>query len=155
MSNLTKEQITLLEKRKADFAEIHHQRVAILIGFFKDIGFENASTVMFNASAFTSPLSEWMKAQTVSPENRNKVILRLAYFVGEYLLQHYRGDWYVNDWIQSKNFAKIVVGKFDGIRVGVSIDPFAVAAEYIDSGPGRDLSTLLQNIGSQLEAYRL
>lgn len=155
MSTLNNEQTTLLENRKAQFPDIHQQRVMILIGFLKDLELENPSTVMFNAAAFLNPLSDWMKTQTVSPENRNKVMLRFAYFIGEYLLQHYRGDWYVNELIQSKNFARIVVGKFEGIRAGVSIDPFAVAAEYIDSGSGRDLSTLLQNICSQLEEYRV
>lgn len=152
---LDKEKLQLLEKRKEQFEDIHHQRVMILIGFLKDLEFENPSTVMFNAAAFLNPLSDWMKTQTVSPENRNKVMLRFAYFIGEYLLQHYRGDWYVNELVQSKNFAKIVVGKFDGIRAGVSIDPFAVAEEYVDSGPGRDLTVLLQTICKELDAYRV
>lgn len=152
---LDEEKLQLLEKRKEQFQDIHHQRVMILIGFLQDLEFARPSTVMFNAKAFLNPLSDWMKTQTVSTENRNKVMLRFAYFIGEYLLQQYRGDWYVNELIQSKNFAKIVVGKFDGIRAGVSIDPFAVAEEYIDSEPGRDLSVLLQNICKDLEEYRV
>lgn len=152
---LDKEKLQLLEKRKEQFHNIHHQRVEILVEFLIDLGFEKPSTVMFNAAAFLYPLSDWMKTQTVSLENRNKVMLRFAYFIGEYLLQHYRGDWYINELIQSKNFAKVVVGKFDGFRVGVSIDPFAVAEEYVDATPGRDLAVLLQTICKEMEQYRV
>lgn len=52
---LNNEQIKLLEKIKSQFPDIHHQRVMILINFLNDIGFDKASTVMFNASAFLNP----------------------------------------------------------------------------------------------------
>lgn len=153
MSTLSIEQEQLLKKRKAQFDDIHYERVNVLITFLRDLGFENAVTIMFDAKNFLEPLSNWMKEQKVSDENRNWASLRFAYFIGEYFVQRYNGNWYVNERVESKYFAKIVVGKFTNVRQGVCIDAFDVAMEYVNSPEGRDLSLLCREISAEIEKY--
>jgi hypothetical protein len=71
--------------------------------------------------------------------------------IGEYFVQKYDGCWFVNDIATSQNFARYVVGEFVHLNhSGISIDPFELAAEFVNTPTPRNLTSLLNEVDDEL-----
>ncbi len=98
-----------LEKRKIAFPAFLHERMPVLTSFFTDLGVANPAFVLLDAQNYIDPFDNFMKDEVVSVESRSWILTRVGYFLGEYLVQKYSGDWYLNENSQSRNYLRYVV----------------------------------------------
>lgn len=124
----------------------------VLVAFTEQLGVTPAHAVLTDAVAFAPLLATALRDQQVeSADDRVWLLTRVGYYAGEYLVQRHGGCWFVNDDPASPSFARFVVGRFAALRgTSARVDPFAVAAEYVDGLPGADLVALLGDIDTAL-----
>lgn len=134
--------------RRAQFDAFYSELIPVLVSFVDRLGITPAHAVLTDAVAFAPLVGTALRdMQVESSEDRVWLLTRVGYFVGEYLVQHHGGCWFVNDDPDSASFARFVVGRFAALGGSQArVDPFAVAAEYVDSLPGVDLPALLADV---------
>lgn len=85
------------EKRNVAFEEFFSLLIPTLVDFIEKIGIKPSHFVLKQAVAYTPHVDEaLMNMAVVSPDDRNWLITRMGYFIGEYFAQKYGGCWYVN-----------------------------------------------------------
>ena len=129
-------------ERPASFDTFHAELAPVLIDFIDALGIEPAQEVLKQAGDYLPyverALSEMAIADT---EDRNWLLVRMMYYIGEYFAQQYGGHWYVNDTPGSHVFGRCVVGKFS--NGGPLVDPLAIASAYVDLPCPRPLAALV------------
>ncbi len=143
-----------LEKMKTAFPAFLHERMPVLTEFFTDLGVSNPALVLIDAKSYIEPLESFLKDQTINLESRTWIVTRVGYFLGEYFVQEYTGDWYLNENIQSRNYLRYVVGHFDGFNEAISIDPFEIAIAYIDSNAPRSIIQFIEEVSRELASNK-
>lgn len=146
------ERETLVE-RQASLERMLSERMPVLADFFQRLGHTDGAMVLVEAPRFVGPLDAFLRQQVITQEDRAWILARVAYFVGEYLVQRHGGIWFVDDDAESRHFLRIVVGRFsDGTNSVARIDPFEVAAALVDHRPPRSLAGTLEGIEAELAA---
>lgn len=133
----TKEKLEL-EKRKNGFDSFRKERMPILHGFAEMLGCESPHEILIAPEKFLPYIDKYMEMQDVSDNNRIWLLTRIGYFIGELLIGKFDGCWMVDEEIESKTFARYVIGELEG-EVGKVIDPFLLAQVYVDTPPPRKL----------------
>jgi hypothetical protein len=151
MRSLTNEEEELIERRRADFEKVLHERMPVLTEFMKLLNLPNPPMVLVNADHYLASLDQWMKDQDISSNDRVWIHTRIGYYIGEYFVQRLSGHWFVNDVIDSRFFAMYVVGEFHNIQnPNAMIDPFRIANDFLSEPKGRSLSGLLSTVEKEL-----
>lgn len=153
MRELTEEERAVVEARRARFDDFVQERLGVLAEFIRLMELPEPPRVLIEAEKYLPALDQWMATEVIGEEARLWVLLRVGYFVGEYLVQRHGGYWFLNEEPDTKTFGRYVVGRFTrGVASNVAVDPFDVAAEYVGLPPGRSLTVLLDAVEEELRA---
>jgi len=141
----------LLEHRRELFAAIQEELYPALSDFMSRLGLQDAPLVVRYAEQFLPAVDRWLGQQEVSPESFEWIRARVAYFLGELLVQRWKGFWFVDERPESPFFARIVVGGFErSANPGAEVDVFIAAGNYVSLPPGRSLIGALAEIEAEL-----
>ncbi len=153
MRDLSASEQAALSARKSQFGPFYAELIPALVEFMDRLGITPAHAVLTDAPAFAPLLATVLRNQHLeNAADRVWLLTRVGYYVGEYLVQRHGGCWFVNDAAKSASFARFVVGQFATLGgVSARVDPFAVAADYVDDLPGADLAALLGEIDVALD----
>ena len=145
-------QSILIERRKADFPDFYNELIPSLVDFVGKLGISPSHQVLIHAPQCASFIDDALRDMIISnEEDRNFLLVRSAYFIGEYFAQKFSGSWHANAISGSRFFGRYVVGKFSKIQNTASmIDPFEIAQFYIDSAAPRRLVELLAEVEKEL-----
>ena len=150
MRELTETEKTELGRRKAQFDAFLEERMPVLVDFAENLELPDAPSVLVEAKAFLSAISQYMENQRIGPDDRVWIITRVGYFVGEWFVQMHGGCWFLNETPDTRYFLRYVVGKFSSIRnQNAMIDPFLIAETFVDSNCPRSLLTLVAQVESE------
>lgn len=109
--------------------------------------------IVADPERYLASIDAYMRDQIVRPDDRVWALTRIGYFVGEVLIQRVSGCWLLNEFPHSRTFLRYVVGQFAGAAdQGVMVDPFEVAAAFVDQPPGRSLAAILGEIETEIRA---
>ncbi len=141
------EEQKLLADRQAQFDGFLEELNPVLVEFAEDLGLPEPVTILTEPENFVEPLTEFMRDQTIGEEDRMWIMVRLAYFIGEVLAARLDGTWFVNEWPETRYFARYVVGEFEAeTRPNAMFDPFEAAGSFTGHPPGRDLAKFIDEI---------
>ena len=139
-------------ERPASFDTFHAELAPVLIDFIDALGIEPAQEVLKQAGDYLPYVERALSEMAIADaEDRNWLLVRMIYYIGEYFAQQYGGHWYVNDTPGSHVFGRCVVGKFSGLANGaLLVDPFEIASAYVDLPCPRPLAALVAEVESSL-----
>lgn len=144
----------ILERNRAQFDDFYKELLPGLVDFVARMGITPSQFVLKLAPEYLSPLSDALSDLLVEgDENRDWLIVRVAWFIGEFFVQKYGGAWYVDGAGESPTFAKYVVGDFglDAANLRIRVDPFQYAIEFVCSPPPRSLKDFIEGVERDLE----
>jgi len=155
MRSLTLEEQQELARRKMGFDSFFNERLPVLKDFMERLDLPEPAMVAIDAKKYLPPLDAFLKAQTIADEDRNWILTRLGYFIGELLVQKLNGVWFTNEVPDSRYFLQYVVGKFTlTSNQGAMIDPFYIAdvclSEATAEGQG-SLSSIINEVIIELQ----
>ncbi|HEY4259147.1 MAG TPA: hypothetical protein VGM98_03260 [Schlesneria sp.] len=151
MRKLTPDEQELLDNRKRSFEAFHEERMPVLVHFMEVLSLPEPGLVLVHAERYLPPLDQWLQRQTINDEHRAWLGARVTYFVGEYFAQMLNGYWLVNEYPDTRTFARYVIGGFSRIpNSNAMLDPFSIADECLAEPPGRSLTRLLAEGEQQL-----
>ena len=151
MRALTKDESELIEKRKASIEIFLSEMYPVLVGFLKDLDAVNPHLVLQDPALFLDFLDEWLLQQDITSKNRVWIHARLNYYIGEYFVQKYSGEWLVNEIPDSMFFGRYVIGKLENTNNPNSmIDPFEISKFYLDNHPRISLTDTLREAELEL-----
>ena len=141
------------EKQKAGFDTFREERMPVLHDFSKKLGFKNPHEILTNPGAFLKPISDWLSKQEISEENKNWIIVRIGYFIGELFVQRHDGCWSVCDAPSSRYCGHYVVAEFSSFRnPNALFAPMEAAYELANEPKGRSLSAIVNEIEDGLSS---
>lgn len=133
-------------ERQARFALFHAELAPVLVDFIDALGIEPPREVLTQAVQYLPYVERALKDMAIADaEDRNWLLARMMYYIGEYFAQRYNGVWFVNETPGSSTFGRCVVGRFR-LHGANMIDPFDIATAYVDQPCPRDLSLLVGEI---------
>jgi hypothetical protein len=138
----------LLARRQDGLETFYKELMPVLVDFVDRLGIRPPHEVLNHAEQF-APYLETALAHLEPADEDDRVWLtaRVAYFVGEYFVQKYKGCWLVNDVKGSKSFARYVVGRFSKFPNGeLMVDPFEVSFAFVGSARPRKLGDFLNEV---------
>lgn len=150
MRQLTSEENKILAERKAKFDKFLNERMPVLVDFISALNIPSPHYVLLNAENFIDPLDSYLKNQTIEEEDKNWLITRIGYFLGELFVQKFGGYWFINETPDTRTFLRYVVGGFGKTNSNIAIDPFEIAKDYANELDGRSLKKYIEEIYSEL-----
>lgn len=151
MRELTSEEKDHLNRRTERFDRFLSERMPVLADFAERLELPQKALIVADPKSFLTPIDEFMREQVVENDDRNWILVRLGYFIGEVLIQRYGGCWFLNDIPDTRFFLHYVVGRFTvAINRNIQIDPFLVADTYLNMPPGRSLFSILQEVETDI-----
>jgi hypothetical protein len=142
-----------LVRRRQRLEQLLAERRDVLVGFAEALKFEAPELIVEQPGAFTDGISSFMRDQDLSDEqDLIWAMARLAYFIGEVIIESHGGTWFVNESEGSKLYLKIVIGRFDRMAdPSIQVDPFHIARLFLQSPPPRDLAEMLDQLFQMIE----
>lgn len=133
-------------ERQARFDRFYAELAPVLVDFIDVLGIEPPQEVLKQAAQYLPYVERALKDMAIADdEDRTWLLARVTYFVGEYFAQSYNGVWFVNETPGSRFFGRCVVGRFN-TNGNSMIDPYDIAAAYVDMPCPRDLSVLVAEV---------
>ena len=129
-------------ERQASFDHFHAELAPVLVDFIDALGIEPAREVLRQAGHYLPYVERALSEMAIADEDdRNWLLVRMSYFVGEYFAQQYGGVWLIDEAAGSRSFGRCVVGKFS--NGGPLVDPLAIASAYVALPCPRPLAALV------------
>ena len=129
-------------ERQASFDHFHAELAPVLVDFIDALGIAPAQEVLRQAGHFLPYVEQALSEMAIADaEDRDWLLVRMTYFVGEYFAQQYGGVWLIDETAGSRSFGRCVVGKFS--NGGRTVDPLAIASAYVDLPCPRPLAALV------------
>jgi len=151
MRELTPDEQAKLKRQAERLEQFLAELMPVLADFAERLGLPNAVMIVANPESFLEPTDDFMKDQVIETEDREWIMARLGYFIGEVLVQRFGGGWFLSDTPYSRFFLRYVVGKFEGgVNRRAMIDPFLVADTYLAEPPGRSLPSFLKEVEAEV-----
>lgn len=136
---------------RKEFDRFIDERFPILADFAERLELHDHSMIVIDPERYLASIDAFMKNQTVNPEDRVWILTRLGYFIGELLIQHFGGIWFLNEIPDSRYFLRYVVGRFAAIKNrDAMVDPFYVADVFLSEPPGRSLISIVHQLEKEL-----
>ncbi len=137
----------LLEQRRTKFEQFLAERMPVLADFAERLELANPEMIVADPGSYLPAVGAFMVEQVVEPDDKNWIVARLGYLVGEVLIQRLSGCWFLNEMENSKNYGMYVVGQFPCCsNSAVNVDPVAVAIDFVEQAPTRDLVGLVAEV---------
>lgn len=147
MRELTPEERELLRRREALAEQVISERMPVLAEFAAALGLADPPLIVNDPESYLPYINAFMRNQIVEEHDRAWATTRVAYLIGEVLVQRLGGRWFLNPIPDSRYFARVVVG--DCTRLSnrnVMVDPFEIAVEFLSLPRGRDLAKTLNEV---------
>jgi hypothetical protein len=141
----------LIERRRSELDKFVEESFSVIIDFADRLGINNPHEILMDFDVLKKfmfvTVNDFMKTQTVNPDDRVWIITRMGYLMGEYFKEKYSGYWTVNDNQNSNQYGKYVVfAKSPTLDAQYPVDAFGVAVEFVDQTGERDLIHLITEI---------
>lgn len=146
----------IVEKRKKEIENFITESFYINVDFAKRLGLQNPALILQDFETlknfiFTT-VNDFIKSQEINNEERNWIIVRISYVLGEYFHQKYQGYWDVNENIDSVQYGHYVVYVHSPTtKKTYPIDVFLAAKDFIDQKPDRNLIKLIEEIEAEIK----
>lgn len=151
MRELTAEERELRDRRKAGFEQLYNEMLEVLVDFAERLQLPNPPRILAEAERYLEAIDEFMAEQEVLLDDRDWVHARLAYYIGELLVQKFGGCWFLNEIPDSRFFLHYVVGRFNRIKnPNAMVDPFLVADTYLREKDVRSLKDIIAETADEL-----
>lgn len=139
-------------ERQTRFDHFHAALAPVLTDFIDALGIEPAHEVLTQAGNYLPFVERALSEMAIADEDdRNWLLVRMMYYIGEYFAQQYGGYWYLNETVGSPWYGRCVVGKFSKFANGAQmIDPMEVASAYVNLPCPRPLASLVAEVESGL-----
>lgn len=140
-------------ERQARFDRFYAELGPVLVDFIDVLGIEPPREVLTQAVHYLPYVDRALADMAIADaDDRSWLLLRMTYLIGEIFAQRFGGYWFVNETPGSRFFGRCVVGKFR--THGGMIDPFEIAAAYVDQACPRDLCSLVGEIEAGMAGPR-
>lgn len=150
MRELTSDEVATLERRRARLEPFLAARMPTLADFAEALGLESPPLIVAEPTRYLPAVDAFMRDQVVELADREWILTRLGFFIGEVLVQRLGGCWLLNEQPDTRFFLRYVVGSFPRARhPSAMVDPFHVADTYLATGPGRSLTQLLAEVEAE------
>jgi hypothetical protein len=139
-------------ERQARFDRFHAELAPVLTDFIDALGIEPAQQVLTQAGHYLPYVERALSEMAIADEDdRNWLLVRMMYYIGEVFAQQYGGHWYVDESAGSRSFGRCVVGKFSKCAGDARmVDPYAIASAYVDLPCPRPLAALMSEAACAL-----
>jgi len=152
MRDLSNEEREELARRRAGFEDFFSELMPVLVDFAERLNLLEPQMILTDPERHLETIDAFMERQVVKPEDRSWILTRLGYYVGEILVHRLGGCWFLCEAPSSRYFLRYVVGKFSRVRnPNAILDPFQVAAAYLDDLPRCRLPELLREVENELK----
>jgi hypothetical protein len=91
MHGLTEDERNLIARRRDGFEQFLAERMPALSEFMASLELPEPELVLVDAESFLAPLDQWLAIQTIEADDRDWLLKRIGYYVGEYLVQQLAG----------------------------------------------------------------
>jgi hypothetical protein len=151
MRKLTPKEQAELKRGRETFDDMVNDRLEMLPEFMEFVGFAEPEWVLNHADRYLPALDEWLTDQVITEDDRYYLLQCLGYFIGEYFIQRYDGQWDLNDIPDSRFFGHVVVWGFSQLnKPGAMVEPFSVANDLTLMPPGRSLTRMISEVEEAL-----
>jgi hypothetical protein len=153
---LNPDELTKAQARKDRFPRFLADRVPALVELAEGLELTEPARIVEAPERYVGAVSAFMRDQDLSEaKDRDWALIRLGYFVGEYLAKRLSGKWFFNEITGSRFFGRYVVGQFSRATNALAmIDPYGIASDYLSLPPGRDLERLLNEVEVEILASK-
>jgi hypothetical protein len=152
MDRLSEDKRTLLAKRRDGFEQFIAERMPVLSEFMASLELPEPEFVLVDAESFLAPLDQWLAKQTIDKVDRDWLLTRVGYYVGEYLVQQLAGCWLLCEAPDSPLFGHYVVGQFGKVDNPRALaDPFEAATVLVDQPRGRSLTAVIEQVVREIQ----
>lgn len=153
MRELTDREIAERDLRREEFERFIAERMPVLADFADALGLKQPTMIVAQPEHYLPSIDLFMEKQVIRPDDRNWILTRIGYFIGELLVDRLGGCWFLNEIADSRYFLRYVVGQFARVQnPNAMVDPFYVAVVFVDQPPGRRLAALVQEVEAELRA---
>ena len=136
-------------ERQASFDHFHAELAPVLVEFIAALGIEPAQDVLRQAGHYLPYVEQALSEMAIADaDDRDWLLVRMTYFVGEVFAQQYGGVWLIDEAAGSRSFGRYVVGKFS--NGAAQVDPLAIASAYVALPCPRPLAALVAAAESTL-----
>ena len=97
MRELTVDEIAVRDRCVTDFDDFYIEILDVLVDFASRLQLPDPPLILTEVERYLEPIDQFISHQEVLPDDRDWIQVRLAYFIGEFLVQRFGGCWYVND----------------------------------------------------------
>jgi hypothetical protein len=141
----------LIEKRKSELENFVKESFPVSVDFAGRLGLSNPHEILMDFNCLKnfifSTVNDFMKSQTIEPDDRVWIITRIGYLLGEYFKGKYSGYWAVNENKDSVQYGHYVIfAASPTANVTYPIDVLGAAATFVDQHPERNLVNLIKEI---------
>jgi hypothetical protein len=142
----------IISRRRDGFEQFIAERMPVLSDFMASLELSEPGLVLVDAESFLAPLDQWLANQTINVDDRDWLLTRIGYYVGEYLVQQLAGCWLLCEAPDSPLFGRYVVGQFGKVvNPRAMADPFAAAATLVDQPIGRSLAAMMEQVVREIQ----
>ncbi len=137
--------------RRRGLAKFAQEGEQLLLAFAEASELDAPSSVLHQAAA-CAELLQIVDAQLadayLEEEDREWLVPRLGYAIGQYFILEYQCNWSVNTEMDSPQYGRyvVLVPSPKDAHIVYPIDPFEASYEYVYQEPDRDLLSLLDEI---------
>jgi len=150
MRDLSPEEKAVRDRRKAEFDDFLAERMPVLASFAEALELENPPMIVADPQLYVPKVDEFLEMQDIQENDREWIILRLGFLIGEVLVQRLGGCWLLNDNPDSRTFLRYVVGQFAGARTSAMVDPFEVADVLTSQKAPRHFSAMIEEVVAEV-----
>jgi hypothetical protein len=151
LRDLTSEECQLRETRRNQLEQMLAEQIPVLADFAESLGLEDPSILSQNPEKFLPHLEAFLRDPTIQSEDWAWIVSRVGDFVGNYFIQRFAGEWFLDEIPGSRFFLRAVVGRFRLLTCPhAMVDPFQVAVEFLGTPSPRSLSALLDEVEKEL-----
>lgn len=153
MAELTPQERALVDEDRAMFKQLRAEAAPLLLNFFELLQVPAPGAALADVQRVIPTVDRWMSHQVVGADDRDWIVARLGLLVGEYVAQRWGGSWFFQDRLDTVFFCRAVVGELARApNPHAMVDPFLVAATYVDDPPGRSLVAYLREVDDDIAA---
>lgn len=153
MRDLTQQEQNEVARLRANFESVVGERMPVLANFAEGLDLAEPLTIVADPQRYVTEVGDFMRDQIIDEDDRAWITTRLAYLIGEVLVQRLAGRWLLNEIPDSRYFARYVVSDFLRVKNPTAmVDPFEAANMFVSQSPPRDLVALLARLDEELRS---
>jgi len=141
------------EKPVEPFDIFHREMQHTLMDFLTQCGFDHANKVLTHAILFLPALDGLLREVEIHDDTaRDFFRFGVAAFIGEYLVQKYRGTWILTKAPSASAKGRYSVGRFAALDGNSAVlEPLEEAHAFLNAPPPRELAAFLAQMDEKIK----